>query len=148
MPLPNIKSIKTFGRRKSAGNSTDEGSLIAAAPVSTFRVIPRDEANRKSIGGSQTLRLSSNNDYLPARQNSYEEEAKWSNRCVNGTFSLPAPSSLDHEKKKKKKRLTNLRQRQQQYRHLVSLARLRTRQHHSLQFLLHLTVSRRSDQEG
>jgi hypothetical protein len=83
MPLPNIKTIKTFGRRKSAGNSIDEGNLPTATPVSTFRVIPRDDINRRSVGGAQTLRLSSNNDYLPARQNSYEDDGKSSNRCVD-----------------------------------------------------------------
>jgi hypothetical protein len=78
MPLPNIKGLKGLGRRKSGGNSIDDATLGAATGGgSSFRVIPRDEATRKSVGGP--VHLDGRKDYLPARQNS-EEEYSLSNR--------------------------------------------------------------------
>jgi len=80
MPLP---KFRTFARRKSGANSIDEGSPTAPTAPTGFRVIPRDEANRRSVGGPRVLNQTlSQPDYLPARQSSYEDDAMSSNRCV------------------------------------------------------------------
>lgn len=67
--MPIISSIKSFGaRRKSQGNIIDAGSSPAAQGTS-FRVIPRNDENRKSVGAFV------DSPYQSARQISYEDDS-------------------------------------------------------------------------
>ncbi|KIW03299.1 hypothetical protein, variant [Verruconis gallopava] len=87
---PNLKNIR-FGRRKSQGNSIDEGS--PAAPVSSFRVIPREDAAKKSTSSALDLRKAATFQQ-PSRQPSYEYDSGSSNRGSNSSASTAPRSHL------------------------------------------------------
>jgi hypothetical protein len=74
---PNLKNIR-FGRRKSQGNSIDAGDSSSTGPVSSFRVIPREDTPRKSTGNALDLRKAAT--FQPTRQSSYEYDSGSSNR--------------------------------------------------------------------
>ncbi|QDS67668.1 hypothetical protein FKW77_004973 [Venturia effusa] len=85
--------IKAFTRRKSAGNSLDvtgEGNL-ATTPSTGFRVIPRDEAHRKSIGTLDAPNI----PYQAARQSSYDEDSNSSNRGSNSSAATSKSRIFD-----------------------------------------------------
>ncbi|KAF2405412.1 hypothetical protein EJ06DRAFT_552805 [Trichodelitschia bisporula] len=86
MPIPTLKSLKGMGRRKSAGNSMDEGGPMAAA--SSFRVLPREEVGVKRTDTAQTSL-----DLQPARQSSYDEESSISNRYAKPSHTPESGSN-------------------------------------------------------
>ncbi|KAF2435034.1 hypothetical protein EJ08DRAFT_387606 [Tothia fuscella] len=88
MPLPSMSSLKSMGRRKSGGNSLDAGSS-PQAPVSSFRVIPRQqETAPKTNGYEHSI------PYNPARQASYDERQNGSGSSSNrGSNSSAATSA-------------------------------------------------------
>lgn len=94
MPIPNIKSIRGFSRRKSGGKDLEATSPSQETPSgSGFRVIPRDEASRRSIGGAALLDGRPVKDFSVRRQRSGEEWA--SNRGSNSTASSGPPNIFD-----------------------------------------------------
>lgn len=76
MPMPGMKALKGIGRRKSGTPGLDDGAQV---PSSSFRVIPRDEANRKSVGGALDKPLPVVTEY---RRTWSEEDTNSSNRYV------------------------------------------------------------------
>ncbi|TLD39127.1 hypothetical protein E2P81_ATG00114 [Venturia nashicola] len=80
--------LKAFTRRKSAGNSLDATGdpSVPAAPSSGFRVIPRNEAHRKSVGTLDAPTI----PYQAARQPSYDEDSNSSNRGSNSSAATSA----------------------------------------------------------
>jgi hypothetical protein len=76
MPMPGMKTLKGIGRRKSGTPGLDDA---IQTPISSFRVIPRDENNRKSVGAILDKPLPVVNDH---RRTWYEEDASSSNRYV------------------------------------------------------------------
>jgi hypothetical protein len=79
MPMPGLRSLKGIGRRKSATPGLDDSrtSPTTTSSGSTFRVIPRQEIVRKSIGSSIEKPLPAVIDYSRTWS---EEDSNSSNR--------------------------------------------------------------------
>ncbi|RDI79528.1 hypothetical protein Vi05172_g10409 [Venturia inaequalis] len=84
--------LKAFTRRKSGGNSLEVAADTSGpAPPSTgFRVIPRNEAHRKSIGTLDAPTI----PYQVARQSSHDEDSNSSNRGSNSSAATSAKSRI------------------------------------------------------